>query len=54
MVANEGVMDLLLNFICSANSANIDVSSIMVSRFSCVFLFCSNFDVTFLKGVCWS
>jgi len=30
MVANEGVMDLLLNFICSANSAKMDVSTFIV------------------------
>jgi hypothetical protein len=30
MVANEGVMDLLLNFICSAEGASIDLSSIVV------------------------
>lgn len=30
MVANEGVMDLLLNFICSAEGAQIDLSTIMV------------------------
>lgn len=30
MVANEGVMDLLLNFICSAEGAQIDLSSIVV------------------------
>lgn len=30
MVANEGVMDLLLNFMCSGKSANIDLSSFVV------------------------
>ena len=30
MVANEGVMDLLLNFICSARSAGVDLSSVLV------------------------
>ena len=30
MVANEGVMDLLLNFLCSAEMARIDIASIVV------------------------
>jgi hypothetical protein len=30
MVANEGVVDLLLNFLCSAEQSNIDLSNIMV------------------------
>jgi hypothetical protein len=30
MVANEGVMDLLLNFMCSAEIANIDIASVVV------------------------
>ena len=30
MVANEGVMDLLLNFICSAEQINIDIGSVVV------------------------
>eukprot|EP01038_Epipyxis_sp_PR26KG_P009477 gene9477-12768_t len=30
MVANEGVMDLLLNFLCSAEAAKIDLKSIVV------------------------
>ena len=30
MVANEGVMDLLLNFICSAEGAGIDLNNVMV------------------------
>jgi hypothetical protein len=30
MVANEGVMDLLLNFLCSAEAARIDLHNIMV------------------------
>jgi hypothetical protein len=30
MVANEGVMDLLLNFMCSAESTNVDISSVIV------------------------
>lgn len=30
MVANEGVMDLLLNFICSAEQINMDIGSIVV------------------------
>jgi hypothetical protein len=30
MVANEGVMDLLLNFMCSAEQAEVDVSSVVV------------------------
>lgn len=30
MVANSGVMDLLLNFMCSAEAAHIDLSSIVV------------------------
>jgi len=30
MVANEGVMDLVLNFICSAESSNIDLNNIVV------------------------
>jgi hypothetical protein len=30
MVANEGVMDLLLNFMCSAEMAQIDVASVVV------------------------
>jgi hypothetical protein len=29
-VANEGVMDLVLNFMCSMKSANIDLSSVVV------------------------
>jgi len=30
MVANEGVMDLLLNFICSARQSKIDLSGLIV------------------------
>lgn len=30
MVANEGVMDLLLNFMCSAEGAKIDLSNVLV------------------------
>ena len=30
MVANEGVMDLVLNYICSAEDSGIDLKSIMV------------------------
>ena len=30
MVANEGVMDLLLNFVCSAEGAGIDLRDVMV------------------------
>lgn len=30
MVANEGVMDLLLNFVCSAKSSGMDISSFVV------------------------
>lgn len=30
MVANEGVMDLLLNFLCSAEHIKIDISSVVV------------------------
>ena len=30
MVANEGVMDLLLNFICSAEGAGVDIGSVVV------------------------
>lgn len=30
MVANEGVMDLLLNFMCSAEGAQIDLKTVMV------------------------
>ena len=30
MVANEGVMDLLLNFLCSAEAARIDLSTVVV------------------------
>lgn len=30
MVANEGVMDLLLNFMCSAESAKVDIASVVV------------------------
>ncbi len=30
MVANTGVMDLLLNFICSAEAAHIDMKNVIV------------------------
>jgi len=30
MVANEGVMDLLLNFICSAQAAGVDLGSVII------------------------
>jgi hypothetical protein len=30
MVANEGVMDLALNFICSAEGAGIDLTSVVM------------------------
>ena len=30
MVVNSGVMDLLLNFMCSARAANIDLSDTLV------------------------
>jgi len=30
MVANEGVMDLLLNFICSAQAAGVDLGSVVI------------------------
>lgn len=29
-VANEGVMDLVLNFMCSCKEANIDISSLVI------------------------
>jgi hypothetical protein len=30
MVANEGVMDLVLNWLCSANAINLDVSNVII------------------------
>ena len=30
MVANEGVMDLLLNWLCSANAVNLDMSTVII------------------------